>query len=415
MKDILERVAEISAKYEQLNKISGNAFNVFDVINVTTNEVRLHSRFIAELLNPKGSHGQDDLFLKLFIEQLGIEIDTKSATVIVEKYIGVKTATTGGYLDIYISDKKGNSITIENKIYAGDQEHQLLRYYNFSPNNLLYLNLDGNPPAESSYISTAKNTSEFYGKTSLDPKKDFEIISYKNDIKNWLTTCRKEAVELPLLREGITHYLNLIKILTGQSGNDKMNTEITTYITASSSNLQQAISIEQNIAAAKTEIQWKFWESLKNKMKNKGLKLVEKDNVTKQNVINYYSYGKKDIYFGFWVKIFEKEEISIHFGIELEHHIYFGFTLEENEKGGISNLEKYNTYKNIVSEINSNYTNNKHWLGWRHTEEKLNFKTFNSDAIFNLADPKKLEETTTKIADNILIDITTLKNKLQEI
>ena len=80
----------------------------------------------------------------------------------------------------------------------------------------------------------------------------------------WFVYC--EVV--PLLREGISHYLNLIKILTGQSGTTKMNTEITKSITASSNNLQQAVTIEQNMAAAKTEIQWEFWESLKENMKN---------------------------------------------------------------------------------------------------------------------------------------------------
>lgn len=406
MKILLEKVAEISKKYEQLNKMSGNNFNVFNVINVTSDEVRLHSKFLSELLNPKGTHGQNDAFLNLFVKQLEIEFDTPSATVENEKYIGVKTDTSGGYLDIYIKDNKGNSITIENKIYAPDQDNQLLRYYNFSHNNLFYLNLDGKEPSESSYIFDDNN------KLELD--KDFKIISYKSDIIEWLTACRKEAVELPLLREGITHYINLIKILTGQSGNSKMNTEIRDYIASSSDNLKQAALIGENMTAAKIKIQWLFWQSLKEKMIANGLELIEEKSVSRQNVYNYYTKSRnRDVYYGFWVKVYQKENITIHFGIELYGNIYFGFTLEENDKGGLSNLEKYAEYKNMVLELNPNYSNNQYWLGWRHTTEKLDFGAFNSDAIFELADREKLNEKTEVIAQAMSDDINALKIKLE--
>jgi len=401
MKEILKKVAEISNKYEQLNKISGNTFNVFEVINVTTNEVRLHSKFVAELLNPKGSHGQNDVFLQLFVNQFDIQLDTTSVTIEVEKHIGTKTKTTGGYLDIYISDAKGHNIIIENKIYAIDQENQLLRYYNFKKDNILYLTLFGDKPSKNSY-----------GTLKID--EDFKLISYKNDIVDWLINCRKEAVELPLLREGITHYINLIKILTGQSASNKMNTEITDYIASSSETLKQASLIEENMITAKVKIQWLFWQSLKEKMIANGLEIIEKTSVSLQNVNNYYTKSKnRDLYYGFDIDVFKKENITITFGIELEQRVYFGFQLRDNEKTGISNQDKYSNYAEKVKAINPNYTNNQAWLGWRHTEEKLNFRAFNTEAVFNLADRKKLDQATTTIANNILIDINALKNKLK--
>lgn len=63
---LLSNVGAIHNNYKKQHLESGNAFNVFEIINVTTDEVRLHSKFIAELLNPNGSHGQQDLFLSLF-------------------------------------------------------------------------------------------------------------------------------------------------------------------------------------------------------------------------------------------------------------------------------------------------------------------------------------------------------------
>ena len=48
-----------------------------------------------------------------------------NASVEVEKYIGRQTDSEGGRIDIYFTDGK-HSIIIENKIYAGDQHHQML-------------------------------------------------------------------------------------------------------------------------------------------------------------------------------------------------------------------------------------------------------------------------------------------------
>lgn len=409
IKKILSEITLISSKYQHLAEVSGNNFNIFNVIKVTTDEVRLHSRFIAELLNPKGLHGQGAVFLNLFIDKFEIIMDTNVASVEVEKHVGTVTDTTGGYIDIFISDKRGKAITIENKIHASDQKSQLLRYYNHNKNNIFYLTLFGNEPSKSSY--------EFDEENKLDPNKDFRLISYKYDIKDWLIACRKEAVELPLLREGISHYINLIETLTGQSSNDIMNKEIRDCISENQENLKQASLIAENLIDAKIKIQWLFWESLKEKLKENNLELIEKKNVTWQHVRSYYkdSRGKARKY-GFWVKIYQRENITIHFGIELDNNVYFGFTIEEDGKGGISNNTKYGKYREMVLSLNKDYNSgHDYWLGWRPTIEKLEFAAFNTDAIFNLADRKQLEKTTENIAKNILADINLLKTKLENI
>lgn len=401
-KDLLKSISEISKKYEELEKVVGDAFNIFSVINVTSDEVRLHTKFLAEILNRKGSHGQGDFFLKLFVKQLDIDLDTTSSKVVVEKYIGKKTESTGGYLDIFISDNKGKSITIENKIYAKDQDNQLLRYFNYKPSNILYLTLWGDLPDEGSC-------------QSLTVDEDFKLISYQQDIITWLQECRKEAVELPLLREGITHYINLIKILTGQTGTTKMNTEIKDYIASSPDNIEQAALITNNMNDAKVQIQWSFWESLKDKLVKEDLILLDKKKVTWQNVDNYYKKGgNKNAYYGFWVKLYEQNEVSIHFGIEIYDNIYFGFTAEKNGKGGVSNLVEFEKFREMVAEINPNYTNSIWWLGSRFTEEKLNFRTFNSQAIFDLADEKKLDKKAGAIAMDIAKDIKAMKEMLKQ-
>ncbi|MBX0332941.1 PD-(D/E)XK nuclease family protein [Pontibacter sp. HSC-14F20] len=68
MQNLLDNVGAIHHKYQKLEKQEG--FNIFSVLRSHSDEVRVHSRFIAELLNPKGSHGQGTLFLNLFLNEL---------------------------------------------------------------------------------------------------------------------------------------------------------------------------------------------------------------------------------------------------------------------------------------------------------------------------------------------------------
>lgn len=144
IKNLLDRVSDINKKYSEIAKISGENFNIFRILKIEANEVRTHSAFIAELLDTFGSHGHGDVFLELFLNQqrekqknytnflkLFEKFDSSKSKVSIEKHIGFKNEeeTEGGRIDILLSDLK-DFIIIENKIYAGDQPKQLVRYQN---------------------------------------------------------------------------------------------------------------------------------------------------------------------------------------------------------------------------------------------------------------------------------------------
>ena len=130
LSDIRERYL-IAQEIEDRRRGQGEFFNVFNIIGMRVDEVRLHSAMLAELLSPNGYHGLGTLFLRAFLDVIGVEssfIDYSYCNLdCIERYIGAKTETDGGRIDIIIED--GNhAIIIENKIYAPDQENQLLRY-----------------------------------------------------------------------------------------------------------------------------------------------------------------------------------------------------------------------------------------------------------------------------------------------
>ena len=402
METLFNQVKSITRKYAEIDSLTGSNFNLFKILDITSDEVRLHTMLLADLLNPNGSHGQGGIFLEHFVKELGVKnFDVETASVHPEMSIGGKTETTGGRIDLFIKDAKGCSITIENKIYAKDQENQLLRYYNYSSQNLFYLNLLGTDPSKQS-IGTLKS-------------EDYTIISYKEHIISWLETCRKEAVELPLLREGISHYINLVKTLVGQSRNKAMTDEIRDLIVSKKENLESAIELSNTLTAAKIKLQYLFWEELKNNLeKQDKYEICENDKkVNWQKIKGFYGKRNKDIHYGYWMKIYEKDDITIHYGVEIESNIYHGFTIERNGKGGISNLDEFANYRDIIQEINSNYKSTNWWMGWRYPNTKLNFKEFNSQAIFNLCDRNILKQTVEDIVRESFNDIESFLSRIE--
>ncbi|MAU17156.1 MAG: hypothetical protein CMH46_16635 [Muricauda sp.] len=216
-KKLIKDTKRIIAHHNEVARLKGENFNIFSILNMEHKENGTHSAFLGELLDPKGSHAKGNLFLRLFLESVGNNtIHLDKASVVLEKYIGKRddAKLTGGRVDIYITDQT-NSICIENKIYAADQNVQLQRYCNHNKKNntVYYLTLGGSDASEAS-------------KGDLVADKDYYLISYKNDIIEWLEACLKESAEDPILRESIKQYIILLKKLTNQLTDKAMEKEM---------------------------------------------------------------------------------------------------------------------------------------------------------------------------------------------
>ncbi|MEP5133429.1 PD-(D/E)XK nuclease family protein, partial [Nonlabens ulvanivorans] len=62
----LEEIKLIRLKNEE--QLKSKKFNIFSILRNPHEEVGLHSRFLMELLNPKGTHGKKEHFLKHFLK-----------------------------------------------------------------------------------------------------------------------------------------------------------------------------------------------------------------------------------------------------------------------------------------------------------------------------------------------------------
>lgn len=253
----------------------GEDFNIFRIMHMESDEVYTHSAIIAELLNPKGSHGCGDTFLKLFLEQLPTQFvlpfDTQNATTEKEVVIGEICDEEGGRMDVLVHSK-GQAIIIENKIYAGDHRNQLLRYYNYAEKQykkgnykLLYLTLDGKSPSES---STGKRLVE---------NEDYYCISYAGEIRQWLALCLEKAVQKPLVREIINQYINLINRLTHQNMENNVKAELE-ELCSNPQNVEALIWISNNFSSVVQRImETKFVPQLQEIADNNGFMLELKN------------------------------------------------------------------------------------------------------------------------------------------
>lgn len=198
-------------------KEAGN-YNIFDILNIKASEVKTHTPFLKNLLDPNGTHGQGDLFLRSFIAEFipdgkkeHFELSVSNDyNVIEEKF------TASGRIDIYIhslNPQKKFGIVIENKIYGPDQENQLKRYYDFLDEikgftndqlMMFYLTIYGGDPSP--------NSIELDLREKLKANNVFRNISYKEDITRWLTESSKE-IQANRVKDLVAQYLSILKII----------------------------------------------------------------------------------------------------------------------------------------------------------------------------------------------------------
>lgn len=356
----LEQVYKINKHYEEIAKLSGENFNIFQILGLSSDELS-HSSFIATLLNPKGNHEQGELFLELFLEEINIKnFSARNSKIETEKFIGRidPNFENGGRIDIVISEANSDKqIYIENKIYADDQEKQLFRY---SKNNkyaeLIYLTLYGNDASKASL-------------GELKPE-DYIRISYSENILNWLEKCKKESVEYPLLRETISQYIYLIKRLTGQSRSKLMENEILELLLKDSKNIDSAFIISENINKLKKQIiETKLLHYLKTIYEKEPYNMTL--DIKNNNILSAY-----------WGFSFEKEEwkyLKIRFEFEKNDlkDLIYGFCRKNSKTVLPKEIEeKLKTYNGI---------SNSSWPLYKYVDK---YRNWNKDVFVALVDYK---------------------------
>ena len=226
--NFVRKFSEYLDAANESKKRGNNDYNPLKAVQSVNNEEKMHSGFLYSLLDTRGEHYQDDLFLKLFLQVLGLDRwfgSTKNARV-KKEYQNI---------DIYITNGE-NHIIIENKIRAGDAYNQLARYIetihnpqssdnendksvNYENIAVVYLSPYGREPSQN---SLDKWQIEIDFLECGDDKIEYRQISYQTDILVWIKKCKKEVCNITSLNSAFEFYKDIVKIITKQK-ESKMN------------------------------------------------------------------------------------------------------------------------------------------------------------------------------------------------
>jgi hypothetical protein len=283
-KDLIPRACQLISNYREIRQKSGADFNIFKILKRSTDEELGHSAFIAELLNPKGSHGQGRIFLDLFFEQLGLEEELQDIDhwrVITE--VG---KDMDGRIDILLvgRSESGRSIAvaIENKIYAEDQPEQLFRYWKSlktkfkagqygkngtkAPYYLFYLTLHGHQPSNQSIGDIPKEALQWLRTEGKCGQAPVRLLSYSYDIIAWLQACHKKIVSCPYARENVSQYIDIVNSLTGYGG--EMTVQLK-GILDTPEKLFAAAKLSKAVEAVKPEWVQSLWKLIREEWKRR--------------------------------------------------------------------------------------------------------------------------------------------------
>ena len=326
------------AEADRQRAMGKHDYNIFTLFHYFSDEVNLHSNFIASLLDPNGDHYKGDLFLKLFLETCGIDdfsIDTSRATVFKEFK----------HIDIYISDGKKH-IILENKVYAKDQPTQIARYIKAIQKEgvkesdsvkdedicVLYLHPDGKLPDDQSF-------GDYHAKLlGENPSIKFKVISYGKEILEWIDKCKNEVSNITDLNVFLSQYKDVIEMIYDRYKRiDEMETA--NLVEIFKENYTAASEIANNYQETRKKIIDEFFENVKENL--------EKDEAIKGtysielNSVAYRPIAIKN------VKTQDEKWKNFYFTVEFQKSStysepFVGFRKDDDKEVKVSDFDKPN-------------------------------------------------------------------------
>ncbi len=308
---IIDNIQSINREDAELQRNKGGDFNIFTILRKENDEVNLHSKFIYELIRHDETHGQRNLFLKLFLlHVLKIDIQDEKILVRREDYTEEKKRID------FVIETSNYLIGIEMKIDAKDQKDQLSDYYKEleirqkqkkkKNIKLFYLTKFGHEPSKDS-------TKDLH-------KKFIELISFEYQIEEWLSACIQNVENIPKLKELLIQYLTLVQHLTGQLSKSKEKKMDELII--DKTNIDAIHQLVQHYPHIWAKKELEFWEKLCKKIQkiniykenNFELEFLEQNDVGLNiDLIKEIRHTRKKDAFGFKIK--KKFEI---FKVEIE-------------------------------------------------------------------------------------------------
>lgn len=352
----LSRLADLVDECKTNANRHGERFNLFSILGVQRDEARTHSRFLAELLNPEGRHGEGSRFLRAFVaDVLGLPHDINGRISVTREL----TTAEQRRVDLVV-ELPDLIIGIEVKIDAGDQEAQLHDYYrelihraNYQRTAVLcYLTLDGKPPSSGSL-------------KTLESDK-IHCLSFAGDILDWVNTCISltEGVtnQKPELSYALIQYKRLIEDLTGAG--TSMTSLLANQLSSNLNDLETALAVEKALPKAKAAIMLSFWEELSSALTHafgetpivyggKNLQAISS---------NYFTASRGGKRSGIKLEVAELNGEKIFLYVNIYHWIHYGLRIVGPAGTPVSRPETKSRLREKLSDGNADADKESGWL-----------------------------------------------------
>ena len=341
-------VARAAALYERHEAGRPEAFNVFSVLRSKHDEVRLHSRFLAAVLDHRSPSDGQRKNLEAFLATV--------ANVKPFDLEGVRVERERSNIDILITNARRQAVVIENKIWAGDQEKQLQRYhetlrkqrYRSKDICLRYLTPDGRDPSKDS-VGNLRYWNIAYGDAAFQA---------------WLRECQRNAYDEPALRESIGQYLVLVQELTGTDYSEAYMNDLRN-LCLENDNLVLIHDLKNAMDEAWIHLIYLLFQEIEERMRHEIKGLPEKHEVsdTSKKRIAELVTGRRYVWLGLYFVFRDEAQL----GVEIDTYnrcVWYGVRCSKKKTP--------EEYKHIKATLDGGSDGSGWWPWWDYPNAPLN-------------------------------------------
>jgi PD-(D/E)XK nuclease superfamily len=251
---LLAETADILQSQRIRRESTGEGYNFFTALCSFHDENR-HSHFLHSLLNPRGAHLQKDLFLRLFLTELGVSVSEEWRLDHWRVEKEVTFSDSKRRIDLLLQGPEA-IIGIENKVFAGEGQAQLSSYAQSllklcagRPATLVFLTPSGRDPESNAALSSVDLVCCGYGHRTSP------------SLFGWLEACRDAVADKPRLVEVIQQYAEMADRIGGNTMK-KQELEPLVRLINNRPQFEAAMALTEALAEAKVHAQVAFWQGL---------------------------------------------------------------------------------------------------------------------------------------------------------
>ena len=243
------------------------------------------------------------------------------------------------------------------------------------------------------------------------------LVSYKDDIYNWMERCIEISYRIPSLRETLIQYQKIINQLTGKTMNDEQRQEVIKLL-SENDNVINAQLIADNWVHVKHDTEFRFWNDFAELI-SKDYEILDHQKFSHHSLhLMIHNKRNRNPWYGIMFRIGRLEGADMCLYIERGNwNLYYGITMMDKSNREINEESKFDEFHQFLTkEIGySQDDRDEWWLVRKDLKPEINFQHFSSDNALRLANEQYRKEYIAKNWEEIQKLVSFCQDKLKNI